>query len=323
MRILAVDDDPLILELLNNSLSVRENYHLTCCKSAEEAIDLVEDTEVAFDCFLLDIMLPGIDGIELCEIVRQTDGYHTTPIVMITASKDPKLMNRAFAAGSTDFLLKPLDGVELAARINSMAMLNDSLHRERAVQSTLDELSAAMKVSFEEQMKLAGGEVADLSALENDLLRLPSGCFAMSLFGIDVDGVRGIHNNVKPVQFRAHMDLVARAALEALRYKSVKLAYAGGGRFVGVLMGRGRVDTGAAAEEIMEILRESWDIARTGAPMAPELTMRQIGNQRIWSGKSASDKLRDHLEHADIMRTTEKKPAKGFSLFADHERAVA
>ncbi|NNE54246.1 MAG: response regulator [Sulfitobacter sp.] len=323
MRILAVDDDPVILDLLKGSLGKNDQYDLTCCESGEDAKTLVRETDTPFDCFLLDIMLPGIDGIELCDWVRSFEGYNTTPIVMITASKDPELMGEAFNAGATDFLLKPVDGVELGARINSMAMLNDSLHRERAAQHSLDELSAAMQVCFEDSIALTQSDVTDIAALENDLLRLPAGVYAMSLFSIGVVGMRGVHQTVKPTQYRAHLEMVAQAAGEALKNKSVKIAYAGSGRFVGVMMGRGRLDTAVAVEEMTAALTDSWNAARTGTPLVPELTMDQVGDQRIWSGLSASDKLRDHLAKSDVMREV-KQPPRGFSLFSSEpERAVA
>ncbi|MDF1726845.1 MAG: response regulator [Sulfitobacter sp.] len=322
MRILAVDDDPVILDLLRGSLGTHENYELTCRQTGEDALELIKSGS-EFDCFLLDIMLPGIDGIELCDRIRQREEYRTTPIVMITASKDPDLMSQAFYVGATDFLNKPLDGVELGARINSMAMLHDSLHRERVARHSLDELSAAMRVQFEEQFSLAGGAVTDLAALENDLLRLPAGVFAMSLLAIDVAGMRGAHKTVKPIQFRAQLDMVARAAREVLKYKSVKLAYAGSGRFVGVMMGRGRLKTEEALMEIEAELKSLWEPARTGAPMVPELSLRQVGDQRIWSGLSASNKLRTHLENSDVMRSEKSAKGRDYKLFGEQERAVA
>jgi CheY-like chemotaxis protein len=322
MRILAVDDDPVILDLLKGSLSTQEKHQLTCATTGEEALELLEEGRNDFDCFLLDIMLPGIDGIELCDRVRNMEVYRSHPIVVITASRAPDLMGRAFEAGATDFLPKPLNGVELAARINSMATLNDSLHRERAAQENLNTLTSAITVRFEEQFNLVHGEVTDMAALENDLLRLPSGCFAMSLLALDVLGTRGLHKTVKAHQFRAHMERVAAAANRVLKYKSCKLAYAGSGRFVGVVMGRGRLDMEALEAEILSELKYSWDIHATGAPVPPELKLKQVGNQRIWSGKSASDKLRAHLTGSDVMRDESGAAPRGYRIFTDHERAA-
>lgn len=320
MRILAVDDDPVILDLLKESLTAHEHYDLICCATGEEALGVLESGLEPFDCFLLDIMLPGIDGVEVCDRIRQMQQYRATPIIMITASREPDLMGRAFYAGATDFLPKPLNGVELGARINSAGMLNDSLHRERQTRHTLDELSAKMKVRFDEQIKLSSKDVGDLATLENNLLRLPAGCYAMTLFSIDVLGLRGIHRAVKPPQFRAQVEKVADAAFAALGKSSAKIAYAGSGRFMGVIMGRGRLNPAAVVEEMNDLLAQDWDAEVTGTPLPPQLQIAQIGDQRIWSGLSASDMLRDHLVSNDLMQ--EPDPVRQDRLFSKFDRAV-
>ena len=62
MRILAVDDDPIILDLLKGSLNKDNSGDLICCETAEDALEVLETQTTPIDCFLLDIMLPGIDG---------------------------------------------------------------------------------------------------------------------------------------------------------------------------------------------------------------------------------------------------------------------
>ncbi len=320
MRILAVDDDPVILDLLKESLTAHEHYDLVCCSTGEEALTVLQSGLTPFDCFLLDIMLPGIDGVELCDRVRQMKEYRTTPIVMITASREPDLMGRAFYAGATDFLPKPLNGVELGARINSAGMLNDSLHRERQTRHTLDELTAQMKVRFDEQIKLSSKDVTNLASLENDLLRLPTGCYSMTLFSIDVLGLRGIHRAVKAPQFRAQVEAVAEAACAALDGTSARIAYAGSGRFMGVIMGRRRLNTNAVLDDMTSRMTENWNEDATGTPMPPQLQIAQIGDQRILSGLSASDVLRTHLVSNDLMQAPD--PDRQDRLFSKFDRAV-
>ena len=62
MRILAVDDDPVILDLLTGCLTENDNYELTCCESSEEALEIMQESNQPFDSFLLDIMMPGINA---------------------------------------------------------------------------------------------------------------------------------------------------------------------------------------------------------------------------------------------------------------------
>ena len=84
MRILAVDDDPIIHDLLRDGLASQNNIDLTCVESAEDALEVLHGAEKPFDTFLLDILLPGTDGIELCRDIRALEEHRTTPIIMIT-----------------------------------------------------------------------------------------------------------------------------------------------------------------------------------------------------------------------------------------------
>lgn len=314
MRILAVDDDLLILDLLKGCLTKENRYDLTCCETSEEALRLIELDVTHFDCFLLDIMMPGVDGIELCDQLRQTRRYRTTPILMITASREPDLMERAFYAGATDFISKPLEGIELGARINSAAMLNDSLHRERAARHSLAELTEKSRLRFEEEVSLDGTGVTTLLAMENALLRMSAGCYAMTLFSIDISGLRGIHKAVTPPQFRHHLEAVATAAMAAAGDRTCKLAYTGSGRFVGAMIGRARLDKHAMLDRLTAQLDDAWDPSASGALLAPKIQLNTVSDQRLWSGLSACDRLREHLESSDFTPRVQK--AQEDKLFA-------
>ncbi|SEL87417.1 Response regulator receiver domain-containing protein [Roseovarius azorensis] len=117
MRILAVDDDPSILMLLDHALGMSDHHDVTLAFSAREALDAIERDEVDFDCFLIDIQMPEIDGIHLTQVIRQTPGYERHPILMLTAMHDKSYLDRAFRAGATDYVSKPFDFRELQSRI--------------------------------------------------------------------------------------------------------------------------------------------------------------------------------------------------------------
>lgn len=321
MRILAVDDDPVILDLLERALADSRGYELTTCKTGEEALELIDGPIAPFECFLLDIMLPGIDGIELCDSIRQTAAYRTAPVIMITASREPDLMERAFFAGATDFVSKPLDGVELSARIVSAGMLNDSLHREREARHTLADLTAKMKLRFDEPVKLSQPEVMDLLELENVMLRMPEACYAMTLFSVDVMGLRGIHRAVSAPAFRHHLEAVASATVEALAHRTSRLAYTGSGRFMGVLMGRERFNRDAVLTQINAALSSGWDVAASGTPMPPAIRLTTLSDQRLWSGASASDMLRSKKANSDLLRGVQEEQEN--SLFEKLEAKVS
>lgn len=117
MKILAVDDDPTILELLQVALSIHGYDDLTTCESGEEAIELLSQASSMYDAILLDIQMPKMDGIELCQRIRALSEFRHTPILMVTAMSDKRYVNQAFAAGANDYVNKPFDVMELGTRL--------------------------------------------------------------------------------------------------------------------------------------------------------------------------------------------------------------
>jgi CheY-like chemotaxis protein len=113
MKILSVDDDWMILELLELAMSVSGQHELTTVTSGEKAIQLLEQGEQRFDCFLLDIQMPHIYGVELCRVIREMPMYKRTPILMATAMSQKVYIDRALAAGASDYVTKPFDFEEL------------------------------------------------------------------------------------------------------------------------------------------------------------------------------------------------------------------
>lgn len=322
MRILAVDDDPLILDLLAESLTVNEFCDLTTATSAEAATQLVNQAKEPFDCFLLDIMLPETDGIELCRQIRARDTYRMTPIIMITASRQANLMEQAFAAGATDFVTKPLDGLELGTRVNIAGMLNKSMLREAESRHSLAELTRLTKISFDERIAMPDvPEVSDFLALENHLLRFSAGCYAMTLFAIEVEGAKGAYRAVSAPAFRHQMEAAARAIVSQLNMETTRLSYAGRGMFVGVSHGRARMNLQGLQDGAQAQLVNDWDTAASGAPVAPDLTVRAISTQRVWAAVSACDAMQSFLARTDLSSGADRQDED--ELFAALERKLA
>ena len=129
VTILAVDDLPQNLRLLDAILSPR-GYRVLTATSGEEALALLPDSGA--DLVLLDILMPGMDGYEVCRRIRSTPGAEFLPVVMITASGDQEKI-RAIEAGADDFVSKPLNQGELLARVASLARVKryqDTIRRQ-------------------------------------------------------------------------------------------------------------------------------------------------------------------------------------------------
>jgi len=125
-NILIIDDDKKNIELIKAML-MQENCITYGCLSAEEALSSFNDYKP--DLILLDILMPGIDGFELCRMLKRDVRTRIIPIIMITGLNERKDRKKALEAGAEDFLNKPLDKFELIARVKSLLRLK-SYHDE-------------------------------------------------------------------------------------------------------------------------------------------------------------------------------------------------
>ncbi|MEJ2050499.1 MAG: response regulator, partial [Calditrichota bacterium] len=117
VKILVVDDSRESIDLLLYFLKPA-NYQIFTAMDGEEALKQVE--KISPDIILLDIMLPKIDGFEVCKRLKAKQSTFHIPIIMITALKELKDKIRALEAGADDFISKPFDNVELLARVKSL-----------------------------------------------------------------------------------------------------------------------------------------------------------------------------------------------------------
>lgn len=133
-RVLVVDDVPANVKLLEARLSA-EYFDVTTACNGAEALALCERAEC--DIVLLDVMMPDLDGFEVCRKLKSNPRTHHIPVVMVTALDQPSDRVRGLEAGADDFLTKPVTDIALISRVRSLArlkMVTDEL-RMRAVTS--------------------------------------------------------------------------------------------------------------------------------------------------------------------------------------------
>ncbi|MCH9684964.1 MAG: two-component system response regulator [Deltaproteobacteria bacterium] len=130
-RVLVVDDEAGVRRVLTRLLG-GEGYEVMEASGGQEALEILW-THGA-DTVLLDVMMPQMDGLEVCRRIRKNSRTAHTPVVFITAAVDRQFRRQARKAGADDFLSKPFDEVELLARVNNtvrMKLYYDGLTRER------------------------------------------------------------------------------------------------------------------------------------------------------------------------------------------------
>jgi len=119
--ILIVDDEPSARETLIAMLE-NHSYQLELAQDGFQALKILESLPV--DLILLDVMMPGMDGFEVCRRIRATPKLAEVPIIILTALDDRGSLLKGIEAGADDFLTKPVDRYELAARVRTITRLN-------------------------------------------------------------------------------------------------------------------------------------------------------------------------------------------------------
>ena len=135
-KILIVDDEKEIRELLSIYLN-EDGYEVIAASNGEEAINLAQAEHPQV--ILMDVKMPGIDGVETCKRLKGGEKTSSIPVIMVTAYQDRDV--EAYLEGADDFVNKPFDKTEITFRIRSMlriSHLNDELERAMAYIDELD-----------------------------------------------------------------------------------------------------------------------------------------------------------------------------------------
>ena len=156
-RILVVDDIMPNVKLLEAKLS-SEYYEVITAYNGQEALDKVESDSP--DIILLDVMMPGMDGFEVCTRIKKNPKYSHIPVVMVTALTDPQDRVRGLEAGADDFLSKPINDTALMARVRSLVRLKMTMDEWRMRENTAEQLGVV-----DESSQLMNQDTNDASIL--------------------------------------------------------------------------------------------------------------------------------------------------------------
>ena len=162
-RILLVDDEPLILKGLRFTLE-QEGYEIITAADGEEALKIFFEQSV--DLVLLDVMLPKLDGIQVCQRIRESSNV---PILMLTAKGEDMDKILGLEYGADDYMTKPFNILEVKARIKTVLRraTQPAANEEKKVIRVHD-----MEVNIVNRSVLLGGREVRLTAKEFDLLQL-------------------------------------------------------------------------------------------------------------------------------------------------------
>ena len=161
IRILAVDDEPDLRSLLRILLT-NKGYEVLEAASGQEAVEKVR-SEPRIDLVIMDIMMPGLDGVQACAEIRK---FSTVPMLFLTAKSQLADKAEAYASGGDDYLAKPFSQSELMLKV-------ESLTRRYRVYKGKTEPSTVLDVTLDERRgcALRNGQIIDLTDKEFAILR--------------------------------------------------------------------------------------------------------------------------------------------------------
>ncbi len=167
-HLLIVDDDERIRDLLKKFLK-RNGFLVTSARDAGHARRILSGLD--FDLIVLDVMMPGEDGVSFTRVLRET---HETPILLLTAKGEPENRIAGLEAGADDYLVKPFEPRELLLRINSILRRMSDPPPEQTVPKILH--LGAIRYDIDRGEMWQGDQIVRLTATESQLMKIFSGC---------------------------------------------------------------------------------------------------------------------------------------------------
>lgn len=130
IKILIADDDPNILEMIAYNLSNNEGYEVYSANDGVEAVELAKEHDPTL--VILDIMMPRMDGVEVCEKLRSMNQFQNTLIVFLTARNEDFTQIACYESGGDDYIVKPIKPKVLASRIKAILRRYNSHSRQKS-----------------------------------------------------------------------------------------------------------------------------------------------------------------------------------------------
>lgn len=161
-KIIVVDDEPDLINLITYNFR-KEGFHVTSAADGEEALDAIRKGN--FDLIILDLMLPGIQGMDLCRILKSSDMTASIPIIMLTAKSDEVDKILGLEMGADDYVTKPFSPRELVARAKAVLRRSQEIPDKEKILRIGD-----ITMNTDTYQVVKKGQVVKLSATEYKLL---------------------------------------------------------------------------------------------------------------------------------------------------------
>lgn len=262
MAIVIVDDTIFSLEVIKAFLIKAGYLDVITVKSARELYQLVDGYSdrgiVEIDLILMDIIMPDVDGIEACRNVKRREWLADVPVIMVTATTEKDNLQLAFSAGAMDFIKKPLDRVELLARVRSALRLKHETARRKARETELLEVTRQLQAANERLQNLSFLDgltrIANRRHFDQELLkesrRAKRKKTPLSLIMLDIDYFKAFNDTYGHLKGDDCLKTVASTLKKTLKRPGDFPARYGGEEFAVVLPNTTDVGVAIIAEEL-------------------------------------------------------------------------
>jgi diguanylate cyclase (GGDEF)-like protein len=271
-RILLVDDEPVNLKLLCHTLQLK-GFETTTALSGTEVLQFLAAAALP-DIILLDVIMPGIGGYELCRKLKDDPKYCKIPVIFLTGLTDSEDIVKGFNAGAVDYVRKPFNVAELLARVETHMEIKrsrETIERQKAeLEERKKELEAANATLYKRSITDSLTGICNrqyiLDRLRQEMERSKRYGSVFSLLMLDIDHFKKVNDTYGHVEGDAALIRFSQAIVRSLRTVDILGRY-GGEEFLAILPETDLKGAVVAAERIRLAMSETGNPVSGVKPM--------------------------------------------------------
>ena len=317
-KILVVDDVAVNVQLLTTYLT-SVGYDVCTARDGQEALDKVSETQP--DLILLDVMMPKLNGFEVCERLKSDPMTKIIPVIMVTALNEIEDKIKATEAGADDFVSKPFNKLELLTRVKSLLRIKQ-LH---------DELRAKVRELEQARERLRQLAITDgltglynhrylKEHLEQELLRANRHQSRVSVVMLDIDHFKKFNDTFGHPAGDTILRTMARLLRDNIRKIDIAARY-GGEEFFLVLIETNKNAAAQAAEKVRRLVEaHQFDLANDGYPASPFAAAPSLLG---WTPSAGATEVESSMAGVMTATNVESKAVTGNHFAFNHHLTIS